>query len=726
MKNVLICANPDLNLIDGSSVWAQTITLAMARTGVAQVDFLAKSAPTNHLLFKIIENEKSVRVINGTNLNFFPNSKPPLRLNAKQMIDVTLQLDDKLRYDIVIVRGFDIAKKIIPYRDLLSRCWIYLTDIEQDISLINKDDLGDLAAMAESAQKVLCQSSGFVDLWKKIAPKVSENKFVIYSPVTLDPGLESIPISLRPQRAVYAGKFKSDWNTLEMVKLWPNIVEKIPRAEFVVIGDKIHKEQQYPLFFDKMNEALQNTAKLFWAGAMSREDTMAEFCKARVGVSWRNSRMDKSLEYSTKILEYGASGCAVVLNRNSIHDDLLGMDYPLFANSDEEFINTLIIGLSDIDLAQEAANRMKAVALKHSLSERVSLLSRWIKEASPIRSHIVAEEKNCLGFQRRLRVLVAGHDLKFFKPLQKRLEKLDKFEFVTDEWGHHNKHDEQKSRQLLQQADIIFCEWCLGNFVWYSNNKLPHQKLIARFHSQERNTSYIEQVNYSNVDHISFVNKSMMASMSNRMPLKESHLSFIPNYLDYNKFHSIKKIGDTRFALGMIGIVPETKRLDRALDLLEKLLEHDKRYHLRIKGKVPFEYGWIQNRPEELKYFMDIMERVNSNENLRYNVIFDPPGDDVEKWLELVGIILSPSDFESFHMAIGEGMLMNCFPVIWNWEGADTLWPTEYIVSSIDEAIKKIIKLQFTPREVESLREFVFLKHNPDAVVNSWVNLLTF
>ena len=58
-----------------------------------------------------------------------------------------------------------------------------------------------------------------------------------------------------------------------------------------------------------------------------------------------------------------------------------------------------------------------------------------------------------------------------------------------------------------------------------------------------------------------------------------------------------------KFTIGIVGIVPMMKRIDKALDLLEKLREQDDRYVLRIKGKLPKDFPWMRNRQDELSYY---------------------------------------------------------------------------------------------------------------------------
>lgn len=74
------------------------------------------------------------------------------------------------------------------------------------------------------------------------------------------------------------------------------------------------------------------------------------------------------------------------------------------------------------------------------------------------------------------RIVINGYDLKFIKPLIPFLN--EKYVVQIDEWHGHNNHDEERSLELIAWADIIFCEWLLGNAVWYSNNKRSDQVLL--------------------------------------------------------------------------------------------------------------------------------------------------------------------------------------------------------------------------------------------------------
>ena len=683
-KRVLICGNPDLNYIDGSSVWAQTIALATAATGGAKVEFLARSTPARDVLYAPLKANADITLLDGSDSRYW-QGRGFARITPAMMGELAIRLDRAKPYDVIIVRGVKIATQLLASPDVLAKCWIYLTDIPQSLSDYAPEERLIMQRIAKGCQRLLCQTEGFKALWQTLVPDLDTGKVSLYTPVIPDLPERLAPISERPLQAIYAGKFKGDWMTLEMAEAWPAIHRELPGGELVMIGDKIHDEPDRPNYAERMRQALQNNQGLIWRGAQSREAVQEQLRHVRVGLSWRHEGMNDTVEYSTKILEYGGAGCAAILNRNPLHEQLLGQDYPLYANSEAEFRRQLTRALREPEVAQQAADALKRLAERHTFSTRVGEIRQWLKEAPK-----APEPKT------KTRVLVAGHDLKFFTLLQKKLEATGQFEFLTDQWQGHNKHDEAKSRALLEQADVIFCEWCLGNLKWYSHHKQPHQRLVARFHLQERELPYVAEANWENIDHISYVSEFIRREGQKAFGFPFEKTSVIPNLLDESKFTPKKKTGDARYTLGIIGVAPARKRLDRALDLLEALLEEDERYCLRVKGKHPLDYGWLLKREDELAYCRNVFQRINSNPKLRHKVIFDPPGDDVNDWFTMVGFILSPSDFESFHMAIGEGMLTGAKPIIWDWDGAAEIWGENWVIQSVDEAKQAVLSSELS------------------------------
>ena len=280
-------------------------------------------------------------------------------------------------------------------------------------------------------------------------------------------------------------------------------------------------------------------------------------------------------------------------------------------------------------------------------------------------------------------VLIAGHDLKFATGLISNLEALG-HSVTIDKWLDHNKHDEEQSQRLLAQADVIFCEWTLGNAVWYSKNKSSHQRLVTRLHLQEIFRPFVKDVSYAAMDDVVFVGRHILevAVRDHNVPRGISRV--IPNAVDTVELRQ-DKIADARFNLGFVGIVPARKRLDKALDVLRILRMRDDRYRIFIKGKRPEDFPWMANRPDEMSFYVEQYRRIETDPLLMGAVTFDAQGDDMAAWYRKIGVVLSLSDFESFHLTLPDGAASGALPASLAWPGADQIYPTSWLHADVRE-----------------------------------------
>ncbi|WP_342318173.1 glycosyltransferase [Corynebacterium mayonis] len=303
-------------------------------------------------------------------------------------------------------------------------------------------------------------------------------------------------------------------------------------------------------------------------------------------------------------------------------------------------------------------------------------------------------------------VVVAGHDLKFAQSLLAALEKAGAH-VLKDEWESHTAHNESQSEELLAKADIVFCEWGLGNAVWYSQRVRATQKMFVRVHSQELFRPYLKEIASEVVDAFIFVGDLIRAAAVHSHGIPQEKTVVIPNAVNL-KGLAKPKVPRAAKTLGMVGIVPQSKRLDRAVDILSGLLSQDPEYKLRIKGKTPEDYPWMKNRPEEMRYFKDQYRRIEEiNRKYPGAVVFDGFGSDMNSWYESVGIVLSVSDFESFHLTIADGAASGAVPFALNWPGADRIYPTEWLYGNTNEIVDAILKNKNSPAQAERLREAV-------------------
>lgn len=85
----------------------------------------------------------------------------------------------------------------------------------------------------------------------------------------------------------------------------------------------------------------------------------------------------------------------------------------------------------------------------------------------------------------------------------------------------------------------------------------------------------------------------------------------------------------------------------------------------------------MAKRPEEMRYYREQYERIErlndaSEEEI---VVFDPHGADMEEWYQEIGIVISVSDFESFHLTLADGAASGADAVSLAWDGSDLIYP---------------------------------------------------
>lgn len=286
-----------------------------------------------------------------------------------------------------------------------------------------------------------------------------------------------------------------------------------------------------------------------------------------------------------------------------------------------------------------------------------------------------------------INILVAGHDLKFLQFYIKYLESLD-VDVRIDKWRSHTEHDRSKSFELLDWADIIFCEWGLGNAVFYSKYKRPHQKLVIRVHRQELITNYMSNINYNNVDYVICVSPFIYEEFKKKFMIPRHKMKLIYNQIDFSKFEN-KNYENRKYNIGLVGYLPKLKRLDIALDIIEELYKVNPQYKLYLKGKRPEELQWLYNNPEQKAFYEQQFQRIRENDWGR-NVIFEPFGEVVD-FYNRMEYILSVSDVESFHLSVAEGMVCGATPIITNWKGSETIYPNKFIIENNTEKLADFI-----------------------------------
>ena len=706
MLRILIYGDINLNIIDGSSIWLTSMCRIVEGMSLCRADLLLKCPPKTSGLFDEISNIANLELISASDTNAAGNLTSKYRLKPDDAIECISAMHQKNNYHLIIVRGFELVKRIVA-TDFANIVIPYVTDFSHDAEQFSQQSKTEFLKIYHSVNHMFVQTEATSDYLKKVLD-VDGKKFRTLLPMVPDISAGNPPFTIQNYSTAYIGKFAKDWHTEEIIKATQALAERMNYITLNVAGSKFQQNIR-----DKqawITEQLNHHPNIHWFGGVSRTKAQEIIRQSDIGISWRSAEIDNdnSLELSTKLLEYGCAGKPVILRRTKIHEDLLGTDYEAFVNNQEQYIEKVTCLLNDPEMYRRCAVHLYERCQTYTFSARRQALAPLFRSYGP----------------KKLKLLFAGHDLKFLKHAISYFDNHQSFTIQIDQWQGHEKHDETNSERLLKWADIIFCEWGLGNTVWYSNRKKPGQKLIVRMHGQERLTSYPLQFNVENIDKIITVSPYMYELLHKSFGLPRHKFKIISNMVETEALNLPKDDKDIQFNLGIAGILPKLKRPDQAIKILEKLYLQDKRYKLFIKSRRPEDLSWLMNRPAERQYYEKFEEMIRSSP-ARDHIIFDPHGNDMAEWFQKIGYVLSTSEFESFHLTPLEGMASGAVPIILDWPGSRAVHDQRFVFEDVEEASKFIqSKESRSLISSESLKQYVTKTCSLNFVIGQIQNLL--
>jgi glycosyltransferase involved in cell wall biosynthesis len=669
--SALVYADVDMNLLDGSAIWLQSMTQALVAAGCAVTLVLKAQVRTDRLIAPLRDAE-AVTIRSPHAEKLLPDLTDA-NLTVAQAVAVLAAVDAG-RHDLVVLRGRALVSAAAHDGAFDGRLWSYLTDVPQAIPAVTPKAAEDLTAIAKSSRYLLCQTEE-LRCFLEGSVAAACGKSVLFPPVlpALDSPERTVASPHTPLKLVYTGKFAPRWNTLEMTRLPALLASRGVPAEVHMVGDKVHDDPRDAGYKRRMRAALGDVGTpavpgVIWHGGQPRAEAMRLAASCDIGLSWRHPELDASLELSTKVLEFGQLGLPVILNRTPMHEALLGADYPLFAASLDDVADAAAACVADPAVFALAAARTSAAAREFTLD----------KAAERLRSYLSLAVAAPPAPGPPLRVVIAGHDLKFFTPLIAYFKLQPGLEIRVDQWASLGEHDEAVSKELAEWADVVICEWCGPNAVWYSRHKRRDTRLIVHLHRFELYSHYPGQVKIGNVDQVICVSEHYAQLTREHTGWPAAKVTSVPNFVDVSQLDRAKLDG-AQYHLGIIGIVPSRKRLDLALDVLEELRRDDDRYLLYTKSSMPWEHWWVWQLPAERDHYSAVLRRAQRSPLLRDAVVFDDAGPDVAAWLRRVGFVLSTSDDESFHVGPAEGMAAGAVPVIRHWPGAETIYDQRWI-----------------------------------------------
>lgn len=714
----LIYANITPNVADGSSIWLSSIT-----------DILAYNSKVILLLKENLRNDITVsNIVNKDNVIFLQPSDYSNAglLDEKKAFDAIRAIDaihPQLRG--VLVRGMSVANELISNRQFKGRSITYITDFYQvnnGVLEITKEKANDVKNIALHSKLLMIQTQEMRDKIFSLIGGVHPNYTLL--PPSLPDSMFSTKkkentSSVSDQITIgYAGKIMPDWGVEELLT-WVYEFNKYStgkKIKLFIAANKISAPEPHRKeFVSKIRHLIQKSGAEHYTD-FNRMQCIQLLEKIDYVWAYRPGFFEENtLELSTKLLEAIAMQQRVICYPSSIHRNELGENYPFYVKDQKDFFDIINNGNAKCNLSK-IANKLKE---KHAISN----VAKRLKNIEPFKiiNSKVEQPKICF----------ASHDFKFIDAYISDL-KSKGYRVVRDNWEWGKLIDDKQTKYNYEQSDIIFCEWGLANAVWFSQNNVDDKPLYVRVHAQEireRAQKFGRQINFDKVTKVVFVSQRVCDEYIKLFNIPREKTIVIPNFVLDDEFilNKNQKDDESKVVLGMVGIVPQLKRPDRAISLLESLLKDGINAELRIKGHRPenMEMMKTPSRAKEMEYYHQLYSEIEQK-GLSDRVIFDGWGNDVALWYRDVDFILSPSETESFHYALADGVLAGCIPVVWSWSEASTIYPDDWIVDSVNTANKRVCDCLKNSKKynIQKGRDYIVNKYGKDVVFTQINNLL--
>jgi glycosyltransferase involved in cell wall biosynthesis len=261
----------------------------------------------------------------------------------------------------------------------------------------------------------------------------------------------------------------------------------------------------------------------------------------------------------------------------------------------------------------------------------------------------------------------------------------------------------------ILKHETIFVEWGQRAAVVLSHLARKDQRIVVRIHSYEPFTIFPHLIDAAGVDQLIFVSNIIRNLVFESTPhLASIPTVVLPNAMDLAKF-TPEKSHKAAKTLTMLGYGNPEKDPKWTLHLLKDLLKSDAEWRLQCVGH----FFPRTARPADVRYSEEFTALITELE-LDNHVDLVGQVDDVSDALRDTGWIISASIRESFHQAVAEGAASGAVPVVRNWPGvaqwggpAD-VYPSDWVVTTPQEAAARIRSLESTRIETGlAAREWV-------------------
>lgn len=253
----------------------------------------------------------------------------------------------------------------------------------------------------------------------------------------------------------------------------------------------------------------------------------------------------------------------------------------------------------------------------------------------------------------------------------------------------------------LRRADVVFADWADRVTVWASHLVPEGCRLVIRIHSLDALDPFFHLVDWGSVDEVIVVSEPLRRLVSAMLTVAGAQVpvTVLPNLAALGEI-DLPKEPDARTTLGMVGW---SRRVKDPLWALE-LLAREPSWRLVLIGP-----DHPASSASARSYRQEVQRRLD-DPALRDRIEIVGHTDDVPGHLRKIGVVLSTSRRESWHLGVVEGAASGAVPIVRNWPvfvpvgGARKVLPEAWVVETIDEAEARIRALTADPDTWDAAR----------------------
>ncbi len=379
---VLLYGHINLNVIDGSAFFLTALADLLSIDPLIEVDLALAVPLTRTLVIEDVLGRDNVSLLDPFADSGQEPTLPRGRLSHERAATYLAAQMMAVDHDIAFIRSTEVAAKLATLAEhLMPRVVLYVTGIVSPSQSVPDDTVTDLQRIVAAGARIACQTP---EMAAHIANTVlggetGGNDVVVMAPVVRAVSGEFAEVfqaKKKYTRFVYTGKFFRDWIPHRIIGGFKRAQLTRPSITLDVAGDQFREDPDNPEFVAVTRYLLERTKGLTWHGGVPREASRALIGSCDVGVSWRSNTLDDSLELSTKLLEFGVLGKPCIMNRTPMHERLFGSEYPLFANTSEEFVAAMRRCVDDPSVVERAAQKAFKVSMEYTMDEAFGRLVR--------------------------------------------------------------------------------------------------------------------------------------------------------------------------------------------------------------------------------------------------------------------------------------------------------------------------------------------------------------